>query len=76
MRKGEAAALKWSDVDLKNNTIRIDETLDFQPENEEEMFGETKTFNSERIIKISNGLVNDLKYHANWQNQNKLNLGS
>ncbi|WP_430109436.1 site-specific integrase [Paenibacillus sp. B1-33] len=76
MRKGEAAALKWSDVDLKNGKIRIDETLDFQPDNVEEMFGDTKTINSERIIKISNGLLNDLKYHANWQNQNKLNLGN
>lgn len=75
MRKGESAALKWSDFDFKNQTIRIDETLDFQAENEEELFGDTKTLRSERTIKISLSLVNDLKFHANWQNQNKLNLG-
>lgn len=75
MRKGEAAALKWSDIDLKNRTITIDETLDFQPESEEELFGDPKTFRSERIITISQSLANDLRYHANWQNQNKISLG-
>lgn len=74
IRKGEAAALKWTDIDLKNKTIRIDETLDFTAKNKEELFGDTKTYNSERTIRISQSLVNDLKYHANWQNQNKLNL--
>ncbi|GAC40735.1 integrase [Paenibacillus popilliae ATCC 14706] len=29
MRKGEAAALKWSDIDFKSKTISINETLDF-----------------------------------------------
>lgn len=33
MRKGEAAALEWSDIDFKNRTININKTLDFQPEN-------------------------------------------
>jgi integrase len=74
MRKGEAAALKWSDIDLKNQKITIDETLDFDADDEEELFGDTKTFRSERKIRISQSLVNDLKFHLNWQNQNKLNL--
>ncbi|MCG7406733.1 site-specific integrase [Paenibacillus sp. ACRRX] len=76
MRKGEAAALKWSDIDFKNCTITIDETLDFQASNDEELFGETKTGKSERKIKISQNIVNDLRFQMNWQNQNKLNLGS
>lgn len=75
MRKGEAAALKWDDIDFKNQSIRIDETLDFQPEEGEDLFGGTKTLRSERTIKVSKLLINDLKFHANWQNQNKLNLG-
>lgn len=74
MRKGEAAALKWSDINFDEGTIRIDETLDFSAAKPSEMFGGTKTINSERTIKISNSLLNDLKYHAKWQNQNKLNL--
>lgn len=75
MRKGEAAALKWSDIDFDEKTIHIDETLDFQPDNEEELFGDTKTFRSTRTITISSTLVNDLKYHLEWQDQNKANLG-
>ncbi|APQ59870.1 Tyrosine recombinase XerC [Paenibacillus polymyxa] len=75
MRKGEAAALKWSDINFKEKKIHINETLDFQPDNEDELFGETKTFRSKRTISVSTSLINDLKYHASWQNQNKINLG-
>ncbi|MGF9644082.1 tyrosine-type recombinase/integrase [Paenibacillus sp. MABNS29] len=75
MRKGEAAALKWPDIDFDEKTIHIDETLDFQPDNEDELFGDTKTFRSTRTITISSTLVNDLKYHLEWQDQNKANLG-
>ena len=74
MRKGEAAALKWSDIDFKNKTISIDETLDFTAKEKSELFGDTKTFRSTRVISISQSLVNDLRYHMNWQNQNKLVL--
>ncbi|MBP1999714.1 integrase [Paenibacillus shirakamiensis] len=74
MRKGEAAALKWNDIDLKNKTIKIDETLDFAAKDNSELFGDPKTFRSARTIRISESLINNLKYHANWQNQNKLNL--
>jgi len=76
MRKGEAAALKWSDIDFKNNRIKIDETLDFTADDDEKLFGDTKTLRSERTIKMSQALANDLKYHAQWQNQNKLNLNA
>ena len=75
LRKGEATALKWSDISFKEKTIRMDETLDFQAEDEDELFGDTKTENSTRTIRVSNGLINDLRYHASWQNQNKIILG-
>lgn len=74
IRKGEAAALKWTDIDLKKRTIRIGETLDFTAKDNSELFGNTKTYWSTRTIRISQSLINDLKFHANWQNQNKLNL--
>lgn len=74
MRKGEAAALQWTDIDIKNQTISIDKTLDFTAKEDENVFGDTKTFNSKRTIRISKGLCNDLRYHMNWQNQNKLAL--
>lgn len=74
MRKGEAAALKWTDIDFKNKTISINETLDFTAKDKRELFGDTKTFRSTRIISMSQSLINDLRYHMNWQNQNKLVL--
>ncbi|WAA10808.1 site-specific integrase [Fervidibacillus albus] len=74
MRKGEAAALQWSDIDLKEGTIRIDKSLDFTAKDDEKLFGDTKTYNSKRTITISNSLINDLQYHIKWQNQNKLTL--
>ncbi|NGP56815.1 site-specific integrase [Paenibacillus thiaminolyticus] len=74
MRKGEAAALKWTDIDFRKKTISINETLDFTAKNKSELFGDTKTFRSTRIISMSQSLTNDLRYHMNWQNQNKLVL--
>lgn len=76
MRKGEAAALQWTDVDLKERKIHIWKTLDFKEASKDpnNMFGDTKTYNSRRVISISKSLVNDLHFHMKWQNQNKLNL--
>lgn len=75
MRKGEAAALKWIDIDLDNHFITIDETLDFTAKNKEELFGDTKTDKSQRKIKITTNLVNDIKFHREWQEHNKGILG-
>lgn len=75
VRKGEAAALTWDDIDLKQGLIHINKTLDFQADSTDELFGETKTFSSKRTITIRNSLVNDLSFHLNLQNQNKLAMG-
>ena len=75
MRKGEAAALTWSDIDLKKLKITIDKTLDFTADDKGSLFGDTKTLRSSRTISITQSLANDLRYHANWQNNNKLGLG-
>ncbi|MBS4203695.1 tyrosine-type recombinase/integrase [Lederbergia citrea] len=74
MRKGEAAALQWPDIDLKERTININKSLDFQPRDMSELFGDTKTFHSKRIITMSQSLTNDLHFHKKYQNQNKLAL--
>ncbi|MED1801836.1 site-specific integrase [Brevibacillus porteri] len=75
MRKGEAAALQWTDIDFKQFTISINKTLDFQAKSKDEFFGDTKTFNSNRTVKISQSLINDLKHHLSYQNKNKLGFG-
>ena len=74
MRKGEAAALQWSDINMKAQTISISKSLDFQIQDENELFGETKNKSSVRTITISKSLTDALRFHMNYQNQNKLAL--
>ncbi|MCT1576183.1 site-specific integrase [Oceanobacillus kimchii] len=71
MRKGEAAALKWKDVDFDKKTISINKSLDFQPLEEADLFGDTNTYESERNIKISDELIEELKTHKQYINQNR-----
>ncbi|MGG0645457.1 tyrosine-type recombinase/integrase [Bacillus mycoides] len=76
MRKGEAAALQWTDIDLKEKTITINKSLDFRlaSKHPDMMFGDTKNYNSKRTITISEGLAGDLRFHQKYQNQNKVSL--
>lgn len=76
MRKGEAGALQWTDVDLKERKININKSLDFQEAytNPDEMFGDVKTYHSNRVITISQAFANELHFHKKYQNQNKLAL--
>ena len=73
MRKGEAAALQWNDINLKEKTISISKSMDFQPGENGEIFGDTKNRKT-RVIDIADTTVNALKTHFNSQNQNKLLL--
>lgn len=76
MRKGEAGALQWTDVDLKERTININKSLDFKEasKDKDKIFGDVKTYQSNRVITMSQSLVNDLRFHQNYQNQNKTAL--
>lgn len=75
LRKGEAAAIQWTDIDFKEQTINITKTLDFKEKTKDKLFGDTKNYNSKRLIKISQSLTRVLQEHAKHQNQNKLALG-
>lgn len=72
LRKGEAAALQLPDLDLKNLTLDVNKTLDFQAKTNDDIFGATKTYKSERKVTISQSLANDLQFHLKYLNQNKL----
>jgi integrase len=75
LRKGEAAALQWSDIDLKEKTITVSKTLDFKAagkDDKENMFADPKTYNSIRVISIDPDLADDLLTYKKWQNENKL----
>ena len=71
MRKGEA--LQWTDINFKEKTITINKSLDFQPDEKDELFGDTKNRKS-RVIEMADTTVNTLKAHLTIQNQNKLIL--
>ncbi|ENH96681.1 hypothetical protein J416_09294 [Gracilibacillus halophilus YIM-C55.5] len=74
MRKGEVAALQWSDINFKEQTAEITKTLDFQAESDDALFGDPKTYRSKRTISLTNNTINQLKDHLKWQNKNKQNL--
>ncbi|MFT8362710.1 MAG: site-specific integrase [Sporolactobacillus sp.] len=70
MRKGEAMALQWKDVDLKNQTIKVEQTIDYEPEDSNDPFGDTKTFSSKRTFKITKDFALELRAHKVRQNDN------
>ncbi|MCE4048052.1 tyrosine-type recombinase/integrase [Bacillus sp. Au-Bac7] len=74
VRKGEALALQWSNVDLTSNRIRIVQSLDYEADSEEELFSDTKTYHSVREIPITNRLAMDLRSHKVRQNDNIFRL--
>ncbi|MFP7470023.1 site-specific integrase [Niallia taxi] len=75
MRKGEAAALQWLDIDWEESSININKTLDFQAKNNEDLFGDPKTFSSERKILMNRSFKAELIQHFELQKRNKVILG-
>ncbi|WP_340640624.1 site-specific integrase [Bacillus atrophaeus] len=71
MRKGETAALQWTDINLRENYIDIKNTLDFSAKTADELFGETKTYESKRRISLGASLSVALQKHKKWQFENK-----
>lgn len=65
MRKGELSALKWSDVDFKNGTIRIDKTV-ASDENGKQHIQTPKTQKSIRTISVDTITLNALE---TWRNE-------
>ncbi len=74
-RIGEVLALTWDDIDFNNKTLSINKSLIFNDKNKQWYFGPTKTFTSNRIIKIGDTLINILKKFRKRQLENKLKYG-
>ena len=64
-RRGEALALKWSDIDFKNNIINIDKSVYYNSNKAE--FKGTKTDAGTREIILLNNLAEKLKGRHNKQ---------
>lgn len=68
MRSGELCALKWSDIDFRNNTIRITKTL-YNEDNNMRKYELTppKTDGSVRTIEVDENVMQLLKSHRKRQ---------
>lgn len=64
--------MQWNNVDLVNNRVKIVQTIDYEAKKKEDLFGDVKTYHSEREIPITSRLSLELKNHKIRQNDNKL----
>lgn len=72
LRRGEMCALCWEDIDFVNKTITINKAL--KRIKNAYNIGDTKT-HCDRIIPISDSLIEILKHHKTIQNSYKLKYG-
>ncbi|MBT2722273.1 site-specific integrase [Bacillus sp. ISL-46] len=70
LRKGEALALTWDDIDLENKTISVAKSRGTK-----NGLKAPKTKSSIRTISIDTTLINELKSYRTWQKKNKLKYG-
>jgi len=77
IRVGELVALKWKDIDFKNNTISITKTY-YNPNNNtvEYQLLPPKTRKSRRKIVVDEDVINALKEHKKVQNKVIERLGN
>lgn len=61
LRKGEARALDWKDIDFINNTLTVRKGLSDNVNGIKYIISSPKTLNSNRTLPLSKELVNDLK---------------
>ena len=74
LRRGEAAALKWTDVDLKHETLKVRGTL--VRINAALVITPPKSEKSRREVPLSPGVVKMLKAHRSAQNHERLRAGN
>lgn len=67
LRKGEAMALSWDDVDFKKNTIFVNKSI-YELEGNS-YFKDPKTENSKRIITVPNYLIEKMIKEKERQNR-------
>ena len=74
LRRGEALGLNWSDVNFKNATLQVCRSSLYLPD--KGVFeDDTKNRTSNRVIKLPQSAINDLKQYRNTQRQNRLMMG-
>ena len=74
MRRGEACGLEWKDIDFEKCVIHIQRSVLYLPERgvfEEE----TKTYSSNRVIKVGHAVIEMLRDFKEWQDAESEKLG-
>ena len=61
LRKGEARALDWNDIDFNNNTLTIRKGLSDNVNGKRYIITSPKTLKSNRILPLSKKFIDDLK---------------
>lgn len=74
MRRGEILGIKWSDIDFKNKTIHVQRSLAYIPK-KGYILTSTKTRKSNRIVPISDLVMNELIKYREQQENWKAQLG-
>lgn len=74
LRRGEAAALRWSDVDLDNGVLKVARTV--SRVGGQLVFTEPKTQRSRRTVPLSPAVVTMLKAHRKTQLEDRLRAGN
>ena len=74
MRRGEALALRWSDVDYGHRTVVVDESV--RKVGNEVSFGPPKTRTSRRSVTVSEDVLAVLKAEKRRQNAARLAAGA
>ncbi len=69
LRSGEAYALKWSEINFKENTITVEATRDYENRRT------PKTENSYRTIEVDTKVMNTIKVYKKWCKQEKFSCG-
>jgi integrase len=73
-RRGEALALRWKDVDLQKNIVRIERSL--EQTKGSLRFKSPKTKNGRRNVSISRWLSAESKSHRARQDERRLAIGA
>lgn len=76
MRKGECTALQLNDIDWTNNTIRVDETYNYQARGDEKRLDVVKTESSERTIVMRLSFMQKLKTYVKYRIEKRSLVGS
>lgn len=74
LRKGEALALTWNDIDFDNKLLTVNKTL-AELKSGKPIIQDTKTESSNRVVQMDNKTCNVLKEYKNHIIKEKLALG-